>query len=80
MQVRSQLNKLELSNEAVLIREHEREKAYGKVRPYCASNAMMSMDFRGLSARATRASSRRARMHMALSNEARMLHSRHPTE
>jgi hypothetical protein len=30
-QVRKLLNKLELSNEAVLVREHVREAAYGKV-------------------------------------------------
>lgn len=29
--MRDQLNKLELSNEAVLLREHKREAAYGKV-------------------------------------------------
>jgi hypothetical protein len=31
LQVRNLLNKLELSNEAVLVREHVREAAYGKV-------------------------------------------------
>lgn len=30
-QVRKLLNKLELSNESVLVREHQREAAYGKV-------------------------------------------------